>query len=73
MHRAAPKSDIDESALTVTAPETARGIAEHRRAQHREQGGGAIVTTCGSSRKLLARDGTRVFDLATLIARATAG
>lgn len=56
--------------VPVTAPDTARGIAEERRSQHRDQGGGAIVTTCASSRKLLARDGTRVHDLSTLIARA---
>ncbi len=58
--------------VPVTAPATARAIADARLGQHRDEGGGAIVTTCGSSRKLLARDGTRVFDLATLSARAVA-
>jgi Fe-S oxidoreductase len=56
--------------LPSTYPENAAGIADARRTQHRELGGGAIVTTCGSSRKNLAKDGTEVHDLATMICRA---
>jgi Fe-S oxidoreductase len=56
--------------VPVTMPSNARGIADMRIEQHRALGGGAIATTCASSRKMLSRDGTRVFDLATLIARA---
>jgi len=55
--------------VPVTMPSNARGIADMRLDQHRALGGGAIATTCASSRKMLARDGTRVYDLATLIAR----
>lgn len=59
--------------VPVTYGETAKEIAEERRVQHRSLGGGAIATTCASSRKMLASDGTRVVDLATLLARALAG
>lgn len=55
--------------LPVTDPGTARAIANARLSQHAEEGGGAVVTTCASSRKLLAKDGAPVYDLATLIAR----
>jgi Fe-S oxidoreductase len=56
--------------VPVTMPKNARGIADMRLDQHRSLGGGAIATTCAASRKMLSRDGTRVYDLATLIARA---
>ncbi len=56
--------------VPVTMPSNARAIADWRVEQHRALGGGAIATTCASSRKMLSRDGTRVYDLATLIARA---
>lgn len=56
--------------VPVTAPDTARTIAETRVGQHREEGGGAIVTTCASSRKMFAKAGAEVHDLATLVARA---
>lgn len=56
--------------VPLTAKATAQAIAEERRRQHEALGGGAIATTCASSRKQLARAGARVFDLATLLARA---
>jgi Fe-S oxidoreductase len=58
--------------LPVTYGDNARAIADERLRQHAELGGGAVATTCASSRKMLGRDGTRVVDLATLIARAFA-
>jgi Fe-S oxidoreductase len=58
--------------LPVTYRDGARAIAGERLRQHAELGGGAVATTCASSRKMLGRDGTRVVDLATLIARAFA-
>ncbi len=56
--------------VPLTYGETAGEIAEERRVQHRALGGGAIATTCGSSRKMLGSDGTRVVDVTTLLARA---
>lgn len=56
--------------LPITDRQTSDAIAEARLEQHRALGGGAIVTTCAASRKKLSRDGTTVFDLASLIARA---
>jgi Fe-S oxidoreductase len=56
--------------LPVTYGENAALIAEARREQHRDCGGGSIVTTCASSKKTMSRDGTRVLDVATLLCRA---
>ena len=56
-------------ALPVTYRQNARAIAEARRVEHREAGGGGIATTCASSRAMLEADGTPVVDLATLLAR----
>jgi Fe-S oxidoreductase len=56
--------------VPTTYPTAANGIAEARREEHRELGGGTIATGCAASRKMLGRDGMRVVDLATLIARA---
>jgi len=50
--------------------EGAHAIADARLVQHRELGGGAIATTCASSRVVLGKDGTPVYDLATLLCRA---
>lgn len=55
--------------LPVTDRATSDGIADARLEQHRELGGGAIVTTCAASRKKLSRDGATVHDFATLLAR----
>jgi Fe-S oxidoreductase len=55
--------------LPVTAPQVANDIADARLAQHAEEGGGSVVTTCASSRKLLGKSGVPVYDLSTLLAR----
>ncbi len=56
--------------VPITSRATADAIADERLTQHDALGGGAVATTCGSSRKLMSRGGTRVYDLTTLIARA---
>lgn len=53
-----------------TAKHGAEAIADARLLQHEELGGGAIATTCASSRKQLSRGGSKVFDLSTLLCRA---
>jgi Fe-S oxidoreductase len=55
--------------LPLTDRETSDAIADERLVQHHALGGGAIVTTCAASRKKLSRDGTTVYDFATLLAR----
>jgi Fe-S oxidoreductase len=57
--------------LPSTDRPTADAIAAARVDEHLDEGGGAIATTCASSRKSLARGGrARVFDVTTLLARA---
>jgi Fe-S oxidoreductase len=57
--------------LPVTMPETAQRIAAARQAEHRECGGGEIVTACASSLLELRKGGPDpVSDLVSWIARA---
>ncbi len=56
--------------LPVTMPETSREITRTRVEEHDEEGGGTIVTACASSLRAFGKQGARVVDLATLIARA---
>jgi Fe-S oxidoreductase len=56
--------------LPVVEPETAKGIARARVAEHESLGGGRIVTACGSSFSMLKKAGGKVEDISTWIARA---
>jgi Fe-S oxidoreductase len=57
--------------LPVTMPETARGIAATRLAEHERAGGGRVVTGCASSLIAMRKaGGGKVDDIVTWIARA---
>lgn len=55
--------------LPITSPETSRGIADSRLAEHEEVGGGEIVTACASSLKRFRSRGAKASDLVSWIAR----
>lgn len=56
--------------LAVTRPETSRGIADQRIAEHRAAGGGVLVTACAESLHRFRSRGEPAVDLASLVARA---
>lgn len=55
--------------LPVTMPEVAHDIARRRLEEHRDRGGGTIVTACASSVRKLRAAGGEVIDLMTLLAQ----
>jgi Fe-S oxidoreductase len=59
--------------LPLTMPRTARAIAEDRLREHRELGGGTLVTACASSLRWLRLGGAKVLDLSSVIARSLGG
>ncbi|MCC6526253.1 MAG: (Fe-S)-binding protein [Polyangiaceae bacterium] len=56
--------------LPATRPEASAAIAAERVAEHRELGGGTLVTACGGSLRRLRGLGTEVADLYALVASA---
>ena len=54
--------------LPATRPETSRGIADARIAEHRERGGGTLVTACASSLHRFRSRGEPAVDLHSLLA-----
>ena len=56
--------------LPATRPESSRAIADARIAEHRERGGGTLVTACASSLHRFRTRGERAEDLVSMIARA---
>ena len=56
--------------LPATRPESSRAIADARIAEHREQGGGTLVTACASSLQRFRSRGEAAEDLVSLVARA---
>ena len=56
--------------LPATRPESSRAIADARIAEHRERGGGTLVTACASSLHRFRTRGEAAEDLVSLIARA---
>lgn len=58
--------------LPVTRPDTSRGIAEARVAEHRALGGGLLVTACAQSLRRFRSIGEPAEDLVSLVARAVA-
>jgi Fe-S oxidoreductase len=56
--------------LPVTMPEVSRAIASERIAEHEASGGGTVVTACASSSKRFRKQGAKVVDLVTVVARA---
>jgi Fe-S oxidoreductase len=56
--------------LPATRPESSRAIADARIAEHREQGGGTLVTACASSLHRFRTRGEHAEDLVSMIARA---
>jgi dimethylglycine catabolism B len=56
--------------LPTTMPKASRTIARTRVAEHEDQGGGEIVTACGSSLLALRRTGAKVSDIVTYMSRA---
>jgi len=59
--------------LPVTRPKTSEAIADARIAEHKERGGGLLVTACASSLRRFQSRGEPASDLITLLARALAG
>jgi Fe-S oxidoreductase len=58
--------------LPATRPESARGIADARVAEHRSLGGGVLVTGCAQSLRRFRRAGEPAQDIVSLVARALA-
>ena len=56
--------------LPATRPESSRQIADARIAEHRERGGGTLVTACASSLHRFRTRGEPAEDLVSMIARA---
>ena len=56
--------------LPATRPESSRAIADARIAEHRERGGGTLVTACASSLHRFRTRGEAAEDLVSLVARA---
>jgi Fe-S oxidoreductase len=56
--------------VPVTMPDVARTMAKQRLDEHARSGGGTVVTACASSLRAFAKQGARVVDLATIVARA---
>lgn len=59
--------------LPVTMPEVSRTIADGVIGEHRAEGGGTLVTACGSSLHRFRTRGEAAEDLVTLVARALRG
>lgn len=59
--------------LPVTLPDVSRAIADGVIAEHRAEGGGTLVTACGSSLHRFRSRGEAAEDLVTLVARALRG
>lgn len=59
--------------LPVTRPETSAAIADARIAEHRERGGGVLVTACASSLHRFRTRGEAAEDLVSLLVRAIQG
>jgi Fe-S oxidoreductase len=56
--------------LPATMPSASRAIAGARVAEHADEGGGRLVTACGSSLLAFRRANARVSDIVTFLARA---
>jgi dimethylglycine catabolism B len=56
--------------LPVTMPEIATAIGETRVAEHRAGGGGTVVTGCASSKRMFEKQGAKVVDIVSVVARA---
>ncbi len=56
--------------LPVTRPENSRAIADGVLAEHREAGGGTLITACGSSLRRFRSRGENAVDLVSILARA---
>ena len=56
--------------LPVTMPATAKKIARERLDDHERSGGGTVVTACASSARSFEKEGAKVVDLVTVVARA---
>lgn len=56
--------------LPVTMPEVSRAIAQTRMDEHEAGGGGTVVTACASSATRFRKQGAKVIDLVTVVARA---
>jgi Fe-S oxidoreductase len=56
--------------LPVTMPQLSKAIAQTRIDEHEASGGGTVVTTCASSAIHFRKQGARVIDLVTVVARA---
>jgi hypothetical protein len=58
--------------LPATRPESARAIAAARVGEHREKGGGVLVTGCAQSLHRFREAGEPAVDLVSLVAHALA-
>lgn len=56
--------------LPVTMPDVSRAIAQTRIDEHEASGGGTVVTACASSALRFRKQGAKVIDLVTVVARA---
>jgi Fe-S oxidoreductase len=56
--------------LPLTRPETSRKIADERIDEHRQAGGGTLVTACGESLRRFRSRGEEAVDLLSLVAEA---
>lgn len=56
--------------LPVTMPEVSQAIAQTRLDEHQASGGGTVVTACASSAMRFRKEGAKVVDLVTVVARA---
>ncbi len=56
--------------LPITMPEVAARIGRERIDEHRAQGGGTVVSTCGSSLRAFRKQGATALDLVSVVARA---
>jgi Fe-S oxidoreductase len=56
--------------LPLTRPETSRAMADARLVEHRDKGGGPLVTACGESLRRFRSRGEEAVDLWSLVAQA---
>ncbi|MCL2779597.1 MAG: (Fe-S)-binding protein [Polyangiaceae bacterium] len=56
--------------LPVTMPAVSKAITANRLADHEAEGGGTVITACASSARSFRKQGAKVVDLVTLVARA---